>query len=1085
MNRTGLLGLLLIGIIVASPLMINSDSTLFLGRKQIHPTMTDPKPVTTTTFSLSYELHDRISISDDLDWVEQGIPGSGTEQYPYIIENLEIAHNQECIFIVYTSKYYIIRNCLLRSDSISGEGIYINHADHGRVENCTITMKGYGVYVMNSNGLVITNNTMHNLSRSGVRLSTSNDCNVTSNKIYDTLDDGIYCQSSSSRIENNTVWNSADNALYMLSCSSSSIVHNTFWNSTCGTYLESCDLIAITDNYFNYNKEIGFRNYDSDNLNFANNSIQYNKGYGVHWNRGDDATIANNHINGNSQFGFELYYARNANVFDNVFVNDGLVLSGGDILDFKHTITGNLVNGKTLGYFFNTSSVFLNGNAYGQILVVNCSGLDIQGGVISQADLGIAFHFSTACTVNSTTISDQMLGVYLRSSDFCNITETTLENCGIYISGSDSDNWRHNFMGTTVNGKPLGYFFETSDQTLDDDSFGQIIIVNSTRMLIKDYNFTRTTMGIALAFSTDCNISQSVIADSYTGLRLQGCSNCLFENITIDLSVNVGFLSYYSNDCVLKNITIQEAGYGLYLYGCYDISVNGSRFSYNSYGAYLSQSEYLNISQCTFESNYEAFYTYYCDNSTIRGCDILHSLNYGFRIYYSDWIEIHDSTVSYNANLGIFCMGSTYGKIIGNTITRNQVDGVHLYYGDHYNLINNTIEENVGYGINLNVFSDYNTVYGNNFSSNAEGNAYAYQSTNTWDDGVSVGNFWDDYIGPGVYSIQGPGNNVDRFPRGPAVVLSSHSDVSYHLGTIGASFTWASFSAEPDHYIIYLEGAVHSEGVWDGLAIHVDVDTSSLGIYNYTLFINSTSGEYKIDTVLVTIYDNNPTINSPPDTGYNFDTTGHNILWSPNDLNPYGYYVYLNDDLYTSGIWDGSPVQLDIDGLPVGIHIFTLLVNDTSGNSISDSVQVTVWDTEPWLNSPDDITYVYGTPGVKIWWNASDFNPANYTVYKNSSVETTTIWNGQSIFYDVDGLDLGVYNYTIMLVDTSGQTVSDTVFVFVVAATTTTTTTTSTTTTTFGNGTDTQLESLIILIISVASAGIILIVLITVLRKRP
>jgi len=1069
LNRMGILSLVIIGMIVVSPLFSQFGSTPSVQSEIVGQPIVEIESVEKKPYSPSYEQHDRISISDDLDWDEQNIPGSGTEGDPYIIENLEINGDSDCIFIVYTSMHFIVRNCLLRSDSGQGEGIHINHADHGRVENCTIMDKSYGIYVMNTDGLVVTNNTMYNLGRHGVRLSTATNCIITQNIIHDTQDNGIYCQSSVCTFENNTVWNSADEALYMMSCSSSNIRFNTFWNSSGGAYLESCDSMTVANNTFNENWGIGFRVYDSDNLHFANNTVSDNRGYGVHWNRGDDAIIENNHISGNSLFGFYLYYALNCILSNNVFQNDGLALTGGDLLNYKHTVSGNLANGKTLGYFFNSIDMTLDGDSYGQILAVNCTRLAIQDGTMTQTDTGIAFYYSNNCTVNSTTISNQMRGVYLYTSDFCNVTETTLENCGVYISGHTPNNWVHNFAGTTVNGKPLGYFYEASDLTLDDNSLGQIIVVNSTRIVIKDYAINKATMGLAIAYSTNCNISENALVDNHVGLRLQECSNCKFENNTIQNSTSAAFL------------------YGLYLYSCTGVIVNDSRISFNDYGAYLRSSTQLNFSHCTFEANYEAFYTYYYDNSTIYDCDVLASLNYGYRIYYSDWITIRGGTTTDSGNHGIYCMSSTYGEIIENTVTQNGADGISLFYGDHYQLINNTVEGNTAYGINLYVFSDYNTVFGNNFSSNLQGNGYAYQDTNTWDDGVSIGNYWDDYEGPGTYLIPGPGDNEDRYPRGPAVVLTDHSNEDIQFESVGASFTWSSFSTEPDYYIIYVEDAVHVEGVWDGLGISVDVDTSSLGTFNYTLIINGTSGYYATDTVLVTIYDNAPTIDSPSDKVYHFHTEGHSIEWELTDANPFGYYLYINGDLDSWGVWTGASVSISIDGRPIGVHNYTMLVNDTSGNYASDTVLVTVWDTEPFLESPyGNLSFNEGTTGNEIYWNASDFNPDTYTVFKNSSIDSFYPWNGEPISYSVDGLAIGVYNYTIRVIDTSGQTAYNTVLVTVQEATTTTTTSTGSTntTTTTSGGTDTPIDGTLILTISIASIAVILVVVILVFKKK-
>lgn len=1038
----------------------------------------------------SYEIHDRISISDDLDWEEQGIPGAGTEENPYVIENLEISVSYDCIYIVYTSKFYVIRNCFLRTESSHRDGIHINNADHGRIEDCIIESAEYGISVLQTNGLVITNNTISDCDLYGIRLSTTSNCNVSHNRIHDTISSGIYCSSSNNIIENNTVWNSSS-GLYMSSCSFSEIQQNNFWNSSTGAYLDSCNAVTISNNTFHDNFEIGFRNYDSDNLIFENNTIYNNTGYGVHWNRGDGALVNQNYISDNALFGFYLYYARNCTISNNVFQNDGLALSGADILDYEHTVTGNLANGKTLGYFFNSNDMAVNGNSYGQILAVNCTRLAIQGGTISQTDTGIAFHYCNNSTVNSTSISNQLRGVYLYVSNFCNVTTTTMENCGVYVSGHYANNWVHNFAETTVNGKPLGYFYEAADLTLDDNSLGQIIVVNSTRIDIKNYEINSASMGLALAYSTECSVTETVLSYNYIGLRLQECSNFEFENNTIHNSTSSAFLSYYSNTGTLKNVTILDSGYGFYLYSCTDFKVNNSVISSNEYGAYLRSSTKLNFSHCTFDSNYQAFYTYYFDNSTIYDCDILSSVYIGIRLFYSDQITILDGTIANNGNHGIYCMSSTHGEIIGNTVVNNQADGISLFYGDYYQIVNNTVEGNSAYGINLYVFSDYNIVFGNNLSANLEGNGYAYQDTNTWDNSVSIGNYWDDYQGPSTYSIPGPGNNVDRYPRGPAVVLPDHDDESFQFESSGASFTWASFSTESDYYIVFLEDTVYDEGIWDGLGITVDVDTLSLGTFNYTLFVNGTSGYSSNDTVWVTIYDNPPTIDSPSDRGYNFDTIGHTLSWGMADANPFGYYLYINDNLESWGAWTGASPVISIDGLSIGTYNYTMMVNDTSGNSASDTVIVTVWDTEPFLESPyGNIVYDEGTTGNTIYWNASDFNPANYTVYKNSSIDAFYPWDGQPITYSVDGLLVGVYNYTIVIVDTSGQTAYNTVFVTVQEASTTTIVTTTTssisnsTTTTTSSGSGTPTDSALVLTISIASVAIILIVIILIFKKK-
>ena len=54
-----------------------------------------------------------------------------------------------------------------------------------------------------------------------------------------------------------------------------------------------------------------------------------------------------------------------------------------NVLDWNHTVNGNLVNGKALGYFWNATMQDYSGSAYGQIILANCSSVTVTGGYIS------------------------------------------------------------------------------------------------------------------------------------------------------------------------------------------------------------------------------------------------------------------------------------------------------------------------------------------------------------------------------------------------------------------------------------------------------------------------------------------------------------------------------------------------------------------------------------------------------------------------------------------------------------------------------------------------------------------------------
>ncbi len=62
--------------------------------------------------------------------------------------------------------------------------------------------------------------------------------------------------------------------------------------------------------------------------------------------------------------------------------------------------------------------------------------------------------------------------------------------------------------------------------------------------------------------------------------------------------------------------------------------------------------------------------------------------------------------------------------------------------------------------------------HGNQLGYNGESNASDEEGTdNSWDDGVSLGNYWGDYDGTGVYTIPGSTGSVDRYPRKMTVTI--------------------------------------------------------------------------------------------------------------------------------------------------------------------------------------------------------------------------------------------------------------------------------------------------------------------------
>ena len=268
--------------------------------------------------------------------------------------------------------------------------------------------------------------------------------------------------------------------------------------------------------------------------------------------------------------------------------------------------------------------------------------------------------------------------------------------------------------------------------------------------------------------------------------------------------------------------------------------------------------------------------------------------------------------------------------------------------------------------------------------------------------------------------------------------INHPSDVSYEQGTTGNIITWTPADSNPYWYNITVNGLLTSyDDPWLGGDIVMNIDGLSLGTHTAICYVYDLEGHMTSDPVEIEVTTTAPpVIDDVADFGYEEGSTGNSITWHPSDANPDYYSITRDGIIIDEGIWVGGDLNIDIDGLSYGSYIFVCFVNDTEGQSASDSVVVTVTDNVmPILTSPSDVIYSEGDTGNNIIWIATDNNPASYIVYREGvQVETNSWTSGSSIVISVDGLAAASYNYTIVVFDEVGNSAKDEVTVAVTPA---------------------------------------------------
>lgn len=188
-----------------------------------------------------------------------------------------------------------------------------------------------------------------------------------------------------------------------------------------------------------------------------------------------------------------------------------------------------------------------------------------------------------------------------------------------------------------------------------------------------------------------------------------------------------------------------------------------------------------------------------------------------------------------------------------------------------------------------------------------------------------------------------------------APVVSDVADFSIPYGVSGDYLIWTCSEPFPDYFVITKDSVTIDEGAWNGTDLRVSLNGLSVDSYVYKLTVNDTYGNFASDEVIVSVIvdDDSPSVTPLNDISFEFGITGNYLVWICSDLFPESYIILRNGTEIDSGLWNGSNLAVNLDGLGIGAYNFTILLYDTSGNSASDSVIVTVTAPETTPTTPD------------------------------------------------------------------------------------------------------------------------------------
>ena len=520
----------------------------------------------------------------------------------------------------------------------------------------------------------------------------------------------------------------------------------------------------IENNIASYNEYDGFVISYSNGLNrISNNTFSLNKRNGIMVSGSSNCTITNNNVSNNM----------------NSYSNTEYGGSGITVRDSRWcTILNNTVANDNISYVYRT--------------------------------VGINVHSSDNISIlNNILHSNGTNDISLIDSKY-NILSNNIMNDGLVIEGKSLECWNTHTIDitNTIRGKPIQYHANQNSGTISSDS-GQIILANSSNIIVENQNISNTVVGIELFSSSGNTIRDNIFSENLQyGIRLINSNgNTLQRN---EICNNFDYSDYHyfyqgggiyllnSDDNIISENDLSNNGnyhWGYCDGAMYLETSNGNKIDNNTIsnqatnGIYLSQSNNSLIYNNSIVNNTDGITVHTSKNNVIdknyvsdshSGISILFSSNQntvsnnvltsnrdaGIGVYESANNTIINNRISFTEESGIIISEEDNPDAGNNIVSYNEIAnnqyGISIYICDGNEIKENNITSNE-YGIYISDTSCYNNlIYHNNIINNT--NQALDEGLNFWDNGHSGGgNYWSDYSGSGPYIVPGA-SNKDNYP---------------------------------------------------------------------------------------------------------------------------------------------------------------------------------------------------------------------------------------------------------------------------------------------------------------------------------
>jgi parallel beta-helix repeat protein len=240
---------------------------------------------------------------------------------------------------------------------------------------------------------------------------------------------------------------------------------------------------------------------------------------------------------------------------DCIYVLNGTYIENIE-LDKKLTLIGEnknntIIDGNQEGCAINLSS---------ENTIIKC--FTITGGGFDSDDFRNFFRAGIRVTGSNNTICENIFRKNCLGISGVRVTNLTIKNNifiedGIGFTSYENDGrplikikyFLHNIENNTVNGKPLCYFINENDRSIENGEIGQLILVNCTNLRIQNVSISKTDWGLVFAFCNKCTTKKCHIFNTSLAIWTLESNNNIFKQNNISDNYHRGIvIDYNSND---------------------------------------------------------------------------------------------------------------------------------------------------------------------------------------------------------------------------------------------------------------------------------------------------------------------------------------------------------------------------------------------------------------------------------------------------------------------------------------------------------------------------------------------------------